>query len=262
MCEQKKERSLPVQSATCGSDSASMQSGRATAHIVSTVVGKIGCEALDQILENHGRLFEAFNLVWVCGTAAAGKSTVTRYLQSVYPDIPVIHDRHALVEAIRERSETNGSKSLPTVVDRDILCSAFSRVAQRAENSPVALIELGRGRSATAEGDENATRDPMSLSFALNELPPSVLTRSLFLYLSAPLSERVLRNSQRPQAEDSQEDLIPNVRCSDDTMLTVFNDIDADALLDREDLNFIELRNVVGKEHFMELLEFLFGGST
>jgi hypothetical protein len=179
----------------------------------------------------------------------------------VYPNTPVIHDRHALVEAIQERSEANAAKSLPTVVDRDVLCSAFYRVANKAENSPVAIIELGRGRSTAGKGQGDAVDDPMSLSFALRELAPSVLTRSVFLYLSAPLAERLSRNSGRPLAEDGDEDAIPNVRCSDDTMHTVFTDIDAEALLNRQDLHFIELRNVVNKEQFMELLEFLFGGN-
>ena len=239
---------------------ASMKAGRAQAEVFSSVVGRVGRDAVDEILKSRGHLFEVFPLVWVVGAAASGKSTTLRVLHSVYPDVPVIHDRHALVDALREQRGALDHDGLPTVVDREILSLAFIRVARLAETSTNALIELGRGRSAGLANPGNASDDPMSLSFALNALPKSVLSRSLFIHLSAPLSDRIARNAQRPLTDGGENNEIPHIRCSDDTMHTVFSNVDTEALTDRDDVSFVELRNVVDKSDFMDLLNLFFGG--
>lgn len=205
------------------------------------------------LFEHPGLPFRSFPLIWVVGPAASGKSTVASFLHTTFPDVPVIHDRHALTAQLEKKKEGASDPTLPTVVDKGVLTAALDTVIHEASHAPTALIELARG------GSEHSESNPMSFDFALTRIPEPVLRKSLFIYLNTPFEVRMLRNDQRPEASSQAVSLIPEVRCSDDTMHRVFKYDDGERLTRHPQVTFIQLTNTRSRSELLDVLNFLFG---
>ena len=217
------------------------------------IVDRVTPGAIESLFEHPGEPFRSFPLIWVVGPAASGKSTVASFLHATFPDIPVIHDRHALTEQLRKRHDGLRDSTLPTVIDESVLTASLDTVIREASQAPRALIELGRG------GRESSQADPMSFEFALARIPAETLLRSLFVYLNVPFETRLSRNEERPEATSGDVGTIPEVRCSDDTMQRVFHDDDAERLMAHPNVSFIELKNTRSRSDLLDVVTFLFG---
>ncbi len=221
------------------------------------ILGRSSPGVVEALAEREGKLTDLFPLIWVVGPAAAGKSTVARFLNRTYPGVEVIHDRHALTEQLSSQRAKLGSDTLPTVVDVEVLSRALRCVVRAAESAPSAIIELARGGDPS--GELPSCVNPMSFQFALERLSAETIARSLFVYVSVPFSERLARNVVRGDAALAGTDEIPEGRCSEDTMRTVFGSDDSEFLFTESNARFVELKNNLTRDDLLEVVDFLFG---
>lgn len=138
------------------------------------------------------------NIIWVTAPSGAGKTFIINELAQYTPDSLILSDAAEILR-LNKLDTSHAHHIHPDDGEAFLLTSTYhfdeavrnicNQLSKIASDKPV-LVELARGKGQYRDIDPSYNR-------LLELIPPSIMSKSVMVYVRASYAERVVRNNKR-----------------------------------------------------------------